>query len=181
MSLRLLRQHTSACVSIRQHASAYVGMRQLTSAYVSIRRLEDTLRLRFVHMCVRILPYMLLILCCICLEPAATPLSMSRSRPTLCQHTSACVSIRLLRQHTSACRLQDTPRLRLLHYCITYYITMTDHCVSVWCKDKLKNKFIFLTKKKFPPLLPLVQVHLQQSWVSICTLVQASKQVRLYL
>ena len=130
----------SACVSVRQHASAYVGMRQLTSAYVSIRRLEDTvLRLRFVHMCVRILPYMLLILCCICLEPAATPLSMSRSRPTLCQHTSACVSIRLLRQYTSACRLQDTPRLRLLYYYITYYITLTDHCVSVsvWFTDKL--------------------------------------------
>ena len=37
--------------------------------------------------------------------------------------------------------------IRLLYYYITYYITLTDHCVSVWFKDKLKNKFIFACKK----------------------------------
>jgi hypothetical protein len=134
MRLRLLRQHMSACVSIRQHASAYVGMRQLTSAYVRIRRLEGTLRLRFVHMCVRILPNMLLILCCMFGASSNTSLDQQVAS-TLRQHTSAYVSIRLLRQHTSACRLQDTPHLRLLYY----YITLTDHCVSVsvWFTDKL--------------------------------------------
>jgi hypothetical protein len=37
-SVRILRQHTSAYVSIRQHTSAYVSIRQHTSAYVSIRQ-----------------------------------------------------------------------------------------------------------------------------------------------
>jgi len=119
-----------AYVSMRQHASAYVSIvniRQHTSAC----RLEDTLRVRFVHMFVRILPYMLLILCCMFGASSNTSLSISRSPPRLRQHTSACVSIRLLRQQTSACSLQDTPRLRLIYYYFTYYITLTDHCVSV--------------------------------------------------
>ncbi len=37
-ALHLLRQHTSAYVSIRQHASAHASMRQHASAYVSIRQ-----------------------------------------------------------------------------------------------------------------------------------------------
>jgi hypothetical protein len=34
----VIRQHTSAYVSIRQHTSAYVSIRQHTSAYASIRQ-----------------------------------------------------------------------------------------------------------------------------------------------
>jgi hypothetical protein len=107
-------------------------MRQLTSAYVRIRRLEGILRLRLVHMCVRIPPNMLLILCYMFGARSNTSLDQQVAS-TLRQHTSGYVSIRLLRQHTSACCLQDTPHLRLL----IYYITLTGHCVSVsvWFKS----------------------------------------------
>jgi hypothetical protein len=86
---RLLRQHTSAYVSIRQLKSASVGaanvdtsacvsIRQHTSAYVSKHRCRERGRFRLLH---------ILHALCHC------------RLKTLCQHTSAYVSIR---QHTSS-------------------------------------------------------------------------------
>ena len=125
-----LCQHTSACVSIRRHASAYVSIRQNTS----------TRRHPALALCPYVCPHTAIyasqtLLYVWSYRSQQQHLSRSAGRlPTLRQHTSACVSIRLLRQYTSACRLQDTPRLRLLYYYITYYMTLTDHCVSVGSK-----------------------------------------------
>jgi hypothetical protein len=54
-TLNVIRQHTSAYVSIRQHTSAYVSIRQHTSAYVYGKRLCN--RVTYADECWRMLTY----------------------------------------------------------------------------------------------------------------------------
>jgi hypothetical protein len=106
-SIRQLRQHTSAYVSIRQHTSASVSIRQHTSAYVSVRQHTAA----YVSIRQRTSAYVSsggLGALRACLARRQSIRQHTLAYISIHQHTSASVS---MRQHTSAYVQQFAPAL----------------------------------------------------------------------
>jgi hypothetical protein len=98
-SVRLLRQHTPAYVSIRQHTPAYVSIRQHTPAYVSIRQHTPAYVSIRQHTRLSQQPEARSVSICTFLLPAKQVNWSTRAYAAVPAACVACVSIR---QHTPA-------------------------------------------------------------------------------